>query len=97
MGKQQEYKLGVWLRQRYNDSVISNGYNPKNVLVNSSDIDRCLMSAELVLAGLFPPSKEEMWNNLNLKWQPIPVHTIPNEYDNVKLLFIFRINKYFHL
>lgn len=30
---------------------------------------------ECTIAGLFPPiSKEEIWN-LNLNWQPVPIHT----------------------
>lgn len=51
--------------------------------MNSSDTDRTLMSAELFLAGMFPPSEEEMWNHENLHWQPIPVHTVPSSCDNV--------------
>lgn len=39
------------------------------------------MSAESNLAGLFPPiTEDEKWND-EIKWQPIPVHTIPKEFD----------------
>lgn len=33
-------------------------------------------SANLVLAGFFPPNDDEIWNE-HLLWQPIPVHTLP--------------------
>ncbi|XP_031636654.1 lysosomal acid phosphatase-like [Contarinia nasturtii] len=32
------------------------------------------MSAELLAAGMFPPSGNEIWND-ELDWQPIPIHT----------------------
>ena len=40
------------------------------------------MSAMSNLAGLYPPVKEQEWNP-DLLWQPIPVHTLPLEEDNV--------------
>lgn len=40
------------------------------------------MSAQCNLAGLFPPTNEELWNP-NINWQPIPVHTIPKKMDHV--------------
>lgn len=41
------------------------------------------MSAEANLAGLFPPeNKDEQWNEeLGKKWQPVPVHSVPDEDD----------------
>lgn len=38
------------------------------------------MSAQATLAGLFPPTNEQVWNP-DLLWQPIPVHTIPKDID----------------
>lgn len=40
------------------------------------------MSAELVLAGLFPPQDQEIWNQ-NILWQPIPVHMVSPKHDYV--------------
>lgn len=39
------------------------------------------MSAEVNLAGLYPPVKEQIWDII--KWMPIPVHTVPENQDNV--------------
>lgn len=47
-------------------------YTEDKVYVRSTDVTRTKMSAELVLAGLFPPSEIQTWNK-NLNWQPIPV------------------------
>lgn len=40
------------------------------------------MSAQLNLAGLFPPTNEEIWNP-DMLWQPIPVHIVPKVMDHV--------------
>lgn len=58
--------------------------------MDSSDYDRSLMSAGCFLAGFYPPTEVEMWNEENLKWQPIPIHSTPLHQDNVN-----RILQYF--
>lgn len=40
------------------------------------------MSAAANLAGLFPPTGDQIWNE-QLLWQPIPIHSIPELFDYV--------------
>lgn len=40
------------------------------------------MSAEACLAGLYPPTAKQIWDQ-NLMWQPIPIHTEPEIQDAV--------------
>ncbi|GFR72255.1 lysosomal acid phosphatase, partial [Elysia marginata] len=51
------------------------------IAIESSSIQRCLMSAYSHLAGLFPPSGDQIWNK-DIMWQPIPVETRPLKEDN---------------
>ncbi|KAF3827136.1 hypothetical protein GH733_002622 [Mirounga leonina] len=55
------------------------------VYIQSTDIDRTLMSAMTNLAGLFPPEGISVWNP-SLPWQPIPVHTLSLSED--RLLYL---------
>ncbi|KAJ1528663.1 hypothetical protein ONE63_007057 [Megalurothrips usitatus] len=81
IGMQQHYELGMWLRQRY-ISLLKSDYTKSDVYIQSTDVDRTLMSAESNLAGLFPPRGTRMFEP-NLKWQPIPIHTVPEHLDHV--------------
>lgn len=80
-GKNREYQLGKNLRDNYTD-FLGDLYLPKLVMGHSSDYDRTKMSLQLVLAGLFPPVKEEQRWNPALNWQPIPTTYIPRIDDN---------------
>ncbi|XP_046327982.2 lysosomal acid phosphatase-like [Haliotis rufescens] len=83
-GMAQLYSLGRFLRRRYS-GFLSNKYMHTEITVESSDVDRCLMSAYSNLAGLYPPSGDQVWNS-NIPWQPIPVHTRPKVEDNMLAL-----------
>jgi len=80
-GKRQHYELGKWLRQRY-DSLLTEEFSVDRVYVQSTDVDRTIMSAQANLAGMFPPKGRQVWSN-RLAWQPIPVHTTPEHMDKV--------------
>uniref|UniRef100_A0A8D8T9D9 acid phosphatase n=2 Tax=Cacopsylla melanoneura TaxID=428564 RepID=A0A8D8T9D9_9HEMI len=81
VGKLQHYGLGQWFRARY-QKLLGDTYSKENVYVMSTDVDRTLMSAESNLAGLFPPSGDQVWDP-KIQWQPIPVHTTPEKMDKV--------------
>lgn len=79
LGKQQQFALGQWLRRRYSN-FLSTTFNVNDTYVQSSDVDRTLMSAQANLAGLYPPQGKQIWND-KLLWQPIPIHTQPTTTD----------------
>ncbi|KAG1706635.1 Testicular acid phosphatase [Nymphon striatum] len=78
-GKRQEYELGRFFRKQYGD-FIGTRYFANKTYYRSTDVDRTLMSAQLVCAGLFPPQKDDVWNS-ELMWQPIPIHTVSGDND----------------
>lgn len=83
-GKRQHYELGKWLKQRYH-SLVNETYNPEDIWVRSTDVDRALMSAQANLAGFYPPEDFNIWSP-TVQWQPIPVHTTPTKQD--KLIYM---------
>uniref|UniRef100_A0A146M4M1 acid phosphatase n=1 Tax=Lygus hesperus TaxID=30085 RepID=A0A146M4M1_LYGHE len=81
-GIHHHYVLGNWLGERYAHLLPTNrNYNRKALRVQSTDVDRTLMSAESNLAGMFPMTPEERWGDLN--WQPVPIHTVPEPLDKL--------------
>ena len=82
--------MGRYLRWRY-EKFIDGVYRASDVYAKSSDIDRAIMSGQLVLAGMFPPntdSPSSMWNP-SLQWQPVPIHTLSPTEDNVSVVRIY--------
>lgn len=69
-GKLKSYELGKALRNRYND-FLGEDFESDTVFIKSTDFERTKMTALLVLAGLFPPSEKDKWND-KLNWIPIP-------------------------
>uniref|UniRef100_A0A3B3CZX3 Lysosomal acid phosphatase n=1 Tax=Oryzias melastigma TaxID=30732 RepID=A0A3B3CZX3_ORYME len=80
-GMRQHFELGQYLRSRY-QNFLNESYDRHEILVRSTDYDRTLMSAEANLAGLYPPSGEQVFRP-ELKWQPIPVHTVPQSQERL--------------
>lgn len=80
-GKLQLYELGKKYRAYY-ANFIPEEYYEKDVYIKSSDKSRCMMSAYTFLAGLFPPTERQLWHP-EILWQPIPVHSLPRQLDNI--------------
>lgn len=82
------YELGRWTRARYSANFLKEiPYDSDMIVVRSTAVPRAGMSAQLFLAGLYPPTTEdEQWNE-NLQWQPIPVYSIPKETDKVSTYY----------
>uniref|UniRef100_A0A1B6G7V5 acid phosphatase n=1 Tax=Cuerna arida TaxID=1464854 RepID=A0A1B6G7V5_9HEMI len=83
-GRVQMYKLGQKIRSLYN-GFLDQAYHPKDFKAFSSFSGRALQSAELFLAGLFPPAGYQVWNE-HLLWQPVPV--FPSFLDHLEMVFI---------
>ena len=86
------YNLGKNLRMRYYRSLPKNGLYTKNEMyVVSSAAERCLMSAQSLLAGFVPPLNNPSIPGLPILWQPIPVNILPRKEDIVILMFIIHL------
>ncbi|XP_065670526.1 lysosomal acid phosphatase isoform X4 [Hydra vulgaris] len=85
VGMNMEYELGRFLKKRYmiDNHFLNKTYIQKEIYIRSSDTPRCLQSAETQLAGLYPPTGYQVWHNLVNNWQPIPIHTVPNDQDSL--------------
>ncbi|KDR11063.1 Prostatic acid phosphatase [Zootermopsis nevadensis] len=83
-GKLAQYHQGQYLRARYN-KFLGALYSPEIIVAQSTDVDRTKMSAQLELAGLWPPAPSQQWNP-DLLWQPIPLHSEPLERDSLLLV-----------
>ncbi|NXU51296.1 PPAP phosphatase, partial [Turnix velox] len=101
LGTQQQYELGQYLRRRYSyflsvaykQQEASTGSGWEDIYIRSTDCDHTLMSAQASLAGLYPPTKGQIWNS-RILWQPIPVHTVPLSHDNLLHLPFSHCPKY---
>lgn len=88
-GMQQEFQLGRRLRKIYveNYHLLPSRYHKDTLYVRSTDFDRTLMSAQAFLLGLYPlgtgPYLDARQSALPAAYQPIPIHTVPQELDNL--------------
>ncbi|CAI5788323.1 prostatic acid phosphatase-like [Podarcis lilfordi] len=77
IGMQQQYELGKYIKKRYSN-FLSAEYKREEILIQSTESDRTIMSAQANLAGMYPPTGDQIWNP-KILWQPIPVHVVPKE------------------
>lgn len=90
------YNIGQWIRTEYG-SIIGNTYDSTLSLTQSSYADRCIMSAQVLLAGLYPPTNEEIFVS-GLTWRPVPVHSTPRNLDKVYINFRYwNITKHIYI
>ncbi|XP_076666924.1 lysosomal acid phosphatase-like isoform X1 [Andrena cerasifolii] len=83
-GMLEMYNVGRWIRDKYG-SIIGPKYESSLSLVQSSYADRCIMSAQSLLAGLYPPTPEEIFVP-ELNWRPVPVHSTPRHLDKILVM-----------
>lgn len=76
-GMLQHYEYGQFLRERY-DSFLGAEYDRDHVFVRSTDYDRTLMSAGSLLASLYKPEGDQVFEP-GLDWQPIPIRTTDSD------------------
>lgn len=72
-GKNNMYHKGVLLRKMY-DGFLSRFYSEAEFYCTSTVADRTLMSAQMVLAGLYPPGDSYHQVGPGTRWQPVPLH-----------------------
>lgn len=66
---------------------MSTEYSKNDFFIQTTDVDRTHMSAQTYLAGLFPPDENQEWN-VNLTWQPIPIHPLDAKVTSPKIFTI---------
>ncbi|XP_055594300.1 lysosomal acid phosphatase-like isoform X1 [Uranotaenia lowii] len=78
-GIQHMYELGKSLRSRYGILLPDHGMYTKNTtLVVSSASERCVLSAQSLMASFYQPPKNA---NLSIGWQPVPLEVLSFEDD----------------
>lgn len=82
-GKVRMFELGKHFRERYKHFLT---YNPREVQIRSSDVDRCLESTALIMAAAYPPKDKWKWTE-EINWQPFPIHTVSQNEDGVRFQF----------
>jgi hypothetical protein len=86
LGMRQVFNLGADSRENYveGDHLLSPSYQAGSIYIRSTDYNRTLMSAQSFLYGLYPlgtgPALSET-PALAEAFQPIPIHTVPQQND----------------
>ena len=79
------YELGKFVRRRYAD-FIKNDYDPTELEILSSASNRCVQSGALFAYALYEEyNLKANWSgSRDIKFDPIPVQTIPPQFDKVR-------------
>lgn len=77
------YRVGQHLREMYY-GLLSKLYKRSQILVQSTLVDRTILSAATLLAGLYPPHGHQLWNP-DIAWQPVPIY--PNLLDKTLVMY----------
>uniref|UniRef100_A0A1B6LHZ7 2-phosphoxylose phosphatase 1 n=1 Tax=Graphocephala atropunctata TaxID=36148 RepID=A0A1B6LHZ7_9HEMI len=77
VGKMQLFRLGQLLRKMYN-GFLSEIYLKEKFQLEATMVERTMLSAATLAAGLWPPRRHQMWHD-TIYWQPVPVY--PNFLD----------------
>ncbi|XP_030762830.1 uncharacterized protein LOC115887505 [Sitophilus oryzae] len=77
-GKLTEYNLGSELRTRFSD-FLTTSWHIDYLDVRSTNVNRTKMSAQAMLAGLYPARGSQIWSSLY--WLPIPYNYYPSAED----------------
>jgi prostatic aicd phosphatase len=72
------------LKERYGN-FIGHLYKPEYVHAYSKNLDRNKMTLHLVLAGMFPPKSQLIWND-KIKWMPLPTYSNPAAFDFLSVI-----------
>ena len=95
VGMRDMYQRGTQLRQRYVDELglLQERYHVSDLYVRSSNTDRALQSAQMLLLGLYPLGSGADPSEYNPEWvaapeaslafTPVPVHSVALENDAV--------------
>jgi len=78
------YQKGQFFRRMYN-GYINDLYLDSEILTKSTQMTRTIMSAQMVLAGMYPPRNYQKWSNLETVWQPIPIYSNSPDYGSVNM------------
>lgn len=83
LGKLQQFKLGNYFADRYSNLINISKYNPNEIFISSTDLDRNIQSALINSIGIYTKhNNSNKWNDL-INWQPTSVHTTPLDMDYI--------------
>lgn len=80
-GKRRAFQIGKFIRQRYGSqgyNLLSKIYLQDEIAIRSTDKERTKMTAQLIMAAVYPPEVDQQWGEgLGKLWQPVPYTAVP--------------------